>query len=275
MGTITLTAVTSTKGKNPPKDSNLKKYTSTQGYAIKSNGKHIVAIRNDNTNETALIKLNGNVREEMKLGKKLGHANDCTCHDGHVFVAQGGGDTKSCDIKEFDETLQHVATYQYVEKNSKTKLENITSIAHVKQNYFIIGEGRNYVVARLNKSAKTLDGCSAFELKKSDVDGLRKSDSISKRSPQGICYADGKLYKAYSYTVNSKITRNDIACFDLPSSSPSFSGTATLLRKYTCDKTDKSLFEIESIDSPDGGNTFYIASNESSGDMIYKATLRN
>ena len=74
----------------------------------------------------------------------------------------------------------------------------------------------------------------------------------------------GKLYKVYSYgyTSNSKtiINQNDIAVFKLSGISPSFSG-ATLDTIYSCDKTNKEFFEVESISSPDSGRNMYILAN--------------
>ncbi len=47
---------------------------------------------------------------------------------------------------------------------------------------------------------------------------------------------------------------------------------------YVCDKSSYDKFELETISSPDGGATFYVAGNIEKGgqmDSIYKITLNS
>lgn len=97
------------------------------------------------------------------------------------------------------------------------------------------------------------------------------------RDAQGIYCSGKKLYKVYSYRSSGVVKRNDIAVFTMPGNSPSFSGTATLNTIYSCDRTDKDFFEIESISSPDSGNTMYMLANVKENnkpcDKIYSISL--
>lgn len=253
-------------------------FNCVQGYTVStgSNFVHFVTARPDGVeNNVAVGHMLGDIMSVSK-NRELGHANDCAYYDSGFFIAQGGGNTTSTKIKRLDNSLNHVATYTYSAMKDSGKLTNITCIAHLSSKYFILGSGTKFAICFLDTNNNLLIEKSRFTITDTDLSMLKRDNCT--RSGQGIYYSRGKLYKVYSYSSGTIIKKNDIAVFTLRGSSPLFSG-ATLDTIYSCDKTGKEFFEVESITSPDSGSTMYILANvidsgeSSDKDRIYSVSL--
>lgn len=240
-------------------------YNSVQGYTVSTgaNEVHFVTARPDGIeNNVAVGRILGKSMS-VSTNRTLGHANDCAYYDDGYFIAQGGGNAKNnTKVKRLNNSLQHVATYTYSPMKDSGKLETITSIAHISSGYFILGAKKKFSVCLLDTTQNLFVEKSRFTISNDDLAQLKRDNCT--RNGQGIYFLGGKLYKVYSYgyTSNSKtiINQNDIAVFKLSGISPSFSG-ATLDTIYSCDKTNKEFFEVESISSPDSGRNMYILAN--------------
>lgn len=121
------------------------KYSNVQGYTVTTgvNRAHFfTARREDVADDIAVGFIFGSTKISQNRG--LGHANDCAYYDSGCFIAQGGGTTKNTKVKRLNNALEHVATYTYSPMDSSSdKLENITNIAYLTSNFFILGEQKN------------------------------------------------------------------------------------------------------------------------------------
>lgn len=72
------------------------------------------------------------------------------------------------------------------------------------------------------------------------------------------------------------IAKNNIAVFKLKGTKPLYTG-ATLEAVYSCDKTGKKTFEVESISSPNGSSMYVLANvvdgNGTAADRIYSVSF--
>lgn len=267
---------------NMIKEKNAVKYNSVQGYTVSTgaNQIHFFTARPDGAGEDDVLvgHILGSYLTVSK-NRGLGHGNDCAFYDSDYFIAQGGGTTNSIKIKRLNNSLSHVATYEYKAMDAgDNKLPSISCIAHLNSNYFVLGKGSKFAVCLLDEKNNQFVEKSRFHLKDSDMKSFTRPGCS--RNGQGIYCTGNKLYKVYSYNNSSNIVQqNDIAVFTMPGTSPSFSGAASLNTIYSCDRTNKAFFEIESISSPDSGKTMFMLANvkESTGsnesDKIYNITL--
>lgn len=253
-----------------------KEYNCVQGYTISTgaNMVHFITARpNGKEDDVAVGHLLG---QEMTVSKQrhLGHANDCAYYNSRYFIVEGGGTFSSTKIVELDNSLKHQGTYTYNAMKQSGKLDNITGIAHIKEQYFLLCEGQKLSVCILNATKMTFDEKSRFSLSTNDLGQLSRSGCT--RCGQGIYYAGGKLYKIFSYKSGTSIKQNDIAEFSLSGSAPLFK-RANLEYIYSCDRNSKVAFEIESLSSPNAGKTMYMLANVKEGteeaDRIYKISL--
>ena len=268
---------------NLEKAGNYSSYTSVQGYTINDTATaHFLAISDNNSDGLAALAYITDLNKKpnkVNPGRKLWHANDCAFYKSNYFIAMGSQEDSITDIKCFNKSLEHVATYSYVPMSNGTPFEYISCIAYLTGDYFVIGAGLKYVVCRINGTAKTFNEISSIKIKEEKVDPYLSRGSDYKRVGQGIYCIDNKLYKLFSYKDSqNKIKHNDLAVFKMPGSLP-YSGEASLIEYYSCDRPGKKLFELESLASPDKGTTFYIAANvkeenaTKQKDSIYSATL--
>lgn len=153
---------------------------------------------------------------------------------------------------------------EYTDKDGNKKkveaLKGISGIAHITGNYFALSQGMRVSICEMNKKTQIFKEISRFRLSKIG-NHLTRGDDYT-RVPQGIYCTDSKLYKAFSYKDSSgAIKRNDIAVFKFNNTMPSDIEQATFSTSYSCDRTGKELFEVESLGSPDNGKTMYMLTN--------------
>lgn len=247
-------------------------YNTLQGYSVSSNYVHmIVMIQSD----TAAVLARGEGQDTISSlavsdNKTLGHGNDCAYHN-NFYIAQGGGKNSCDDILCFNSSFSQVGKYTYKKMNGVNALPTVSCIAHITGNYFFLGTGRLHAVCVLDKNTKIFQEVSRVELTKEDINLIERSGC--EIIYQGIYYANNKLYKVFSHKgSNGKIQCNDIAVFSLSGNSPKFN-KAVLSAFYSCDRTGKESFEIESVSSPDQGKTFYMATNQMEDTVTRKNSI--
>lgn len=271
-------------------------YTSSQGYTVTTEKEYkhfITAIDTNpksNTKDKVAVGLvkgkqgaNGKVDGKYKDDKSYGHANDCTYYDNCFFIAQGGGKNKpSLQILCLNSSLEEEPPYYFQSmtncSNGTAALTSITGISHIKYGYFALGQEDRISICELHKDTRILKEISRFELSKIGTHLSRKGYT---RVGQGIYCTGSKLYKAFSYEIadeesNEAIKRNDIGVFKFNSGTPSMINRATFSTSYSCDHTEKKLFEIESLGSPDDGKTMFMLTNvDENGqkDTLYKVSF--
>lgn len=253
-------------------------YTKLQGYTISSNYTHMLVMLSNLDTTAVLVRGKGqNTISSITISgsKQLGHGNDCAFKD-NFYIAQGGSEPNTV-IKCFNSSFSLLGQYSYKTREGKTPISSISCIAYISDKYFFLGSGRKYAVCSLDENAKVFQEVSRISIPNEIIDELKRTNCTL--TSQGIYYAKNKLYKVYSHKDSqNKILRNDIVVFALPGTGPKFSGDVSLSAIYSCDRTQKELFEIESISSPDNGSTFYMATNQmedsiTQKDCIYKIKL--
>lgn len=263
-------------------------YSAVQGYTINNtNTASFIAVKTKEGENDVAVAYITNLNEKpnkVSTGRGLGHGNDCAFYKNNYFIAMGCQKFKTTDIKCLNKSLNHVATYSYVPMSSGTPLEYISCIAYLTGDYFVVGAGLRYAVCHINETAKTLNEVSRFNINKDEAETYLSRGSIFERLGQGIFCIGQNFYKLFSYRSpnagNSPIKYNDLAVFKMPGSFP-YSGEVSFIGCYSCDRPEKDYFELESLASPDNGNTFYIAANvketyaTKQKDSIYSATLSN
>lgn len=264
-------------------------YDKAQGYTV-SNGSNLVHfITSIETNDNVAIAHvtgkqsdNGHVSGRIATNRHYGHANDCTFYDNHFFIAQGGGGKELTKIICLDKTLTDQSIYNYKPMNNSANgvaaLGSVSGIASIGHGYFALSQGMKVSICELHRDTKVFKEISRFRFSKI---GDHLTRDGYRQVPQGIYCTASKIYKVFSYETengNEKIKRNDIGVFKFNSSTPSMIDKATFETSYSCDRTGKQLFEVESIGSPDGGNTMYMLTNieEKGGkqtDVLYQVSF--
>lgn len=263
-------------------------YTAVGGYTARSDTKkHFVTVQGNEDSDKSVILRYDPVGSTVVYKKNalIGHCNDCAYYNSRIYIAMGGGSTSSKVIASFPAgytSSDTKTTHKYI-SNSQVNtgvsvLNNITGIAYMSGNKFILSQG---------------DICSICELTNSDFveknrfilsanTKLRSAQDATLTSvPQSIYYKDKILYKAYSFKKTyqrEKILKNDILEFELPTNLSVTKPIAIYKKRHICDKSDDNYikFEIESLSSM--GSQFCMAVNEETWsrvqrDSIYKITL--
>lgn len=270
-------------------------YTSAQGYTVTpgSNRIHfITSIKeyvDQNKNiiqKTAVAHVMGKQSSDGAVGGQYsddnlyGHANDCAYYENGFFIAQGGGNAPELtQIIRLNNKLsdKDKEAYNYSPNQNGNfevdPLKTITGIAHISDGYFALSQGMKVSICKLHTDTKIFKEIARFGL--SGIgDHLSRKDCD--RKGQGIYCTGSKIYKAFSYEKGGTIKRNDIGVFKFNSSTPSQITKATFQTSYSCDRTEYDLFEVESLGSPDGGNTMYMLTNieqNGSKDTLYKVSF--
>lgn len=265
-------------------------YSAAQGFTVAPNGVSFAVSLNDDVtpNKAALIGIVGSNRY-VRTGVELGHGNDCAYYDGYFYVTVGGNSDAPTTVKRFkldtSNNWVNSGTFTYNPMGGigipTDPLNKVSAIAHISGNNFILNKERIFSVCRLDETKKEFVEFSRFQISAADWAKLSRS-GCKPPAPQGMYYAHGKVYKAFSYrdTDTEAIKKNDIAALSLQGDSPSFNGIS-LDARYSCDRTSKVRFEVEGIGSPDGGSHMYMyanVKNDSKGgqtDSIYRITLQN
>lgn len=254
-------------------------YTSLQGYTISSNYIHMLVMLSNKDTTAVLARGEGQTTVSslaISDSKYLKHGNDCAFNK-NFLIAQGGGEDPNTTIKCFNSSFNLLGQYTYQTMAGKNPLNTVSCLAYISGNYFFLGSGKIYAVCSLDETNKIFQEVSRVSISDEIINQLKRTGCTL--LSQGIYYAKNKLYKVYSHKdSNNKILRNDIVIYDLPGSSPKFNGKVSLNAVYACDRIEKELFEIESISSPDNGNSFYMATNQMENsttqkDCIYKIIL--
>ncbi len=264
-------------------------YTAAQGFTVTPSGLFFAASLNSNVDpdQAALIGISGS-KQYIRTGLTIGHCNDCAYYNGYYYVTVGGGSSDRKTVKRYklDTSNKWVGsgTFTYIPLSGMgiltDPLDRVSAIAHVSGDNFILSEKRTISVCCLDEKNKQFVEFSRFEI--DDIDWSKLSRDNCNTFPQGIYYANDKLYKVFSYEskTSKRVKRNDIAVLSLFGSSPSFNGVS-LSTKYSCDRTEKIRFEVEGIGSPDNGSNMYMYANvkndkdDPQKDSIYSITLQN
>lgn len=196
------------------------------------------------------------------LKKNIGHANDGAYFNEQYFFATGGGEGKNSKIiKCYGMDLKHDGDYTF------TGPENdISCISHIVNNYFFLGKGNKIYVCWKDSAKMTFDKVGqeiALPVENTVVEGWTK---------QGMYCRSDKLYKIYGEKVGrgSQIKRNYIAVFDLKGECPKYTG-ASLSAVYSCNRTEKFLFEVQGIDVSTKGEIRIAVDKRDAGVSDYKA----
>ncbi len=255
------------------KEKGLAVYKEAQGCTVSTGNAPVyvfTALQNaiDKETKNALIGCVKNGKLVAWHQECMGHANDCAYYDNKYYVAQGSDRTKKTEIKEYSSDLKTVTKYNY-----KGDLDRITYITYMQHGYFIMGCGNHVAICRRDVKAKTFVEETSFDLN----EGSLKQNGYEK-ARQGACYADGSLYRVYSYKdSNNIIKKNAIAEYKLNGPSPAYYG-ASLKNVYSCEIPGKKFFEVESIFTPDYGDHMYVSANVKDGngteaDRIYSVSF--
>ena len=224
-------------------------YSQVQGYTRASHSTHIVTMMKPDSTDGVLVEISYATVSTV-TGKKAGlmHGNDCTYSpdDKSYYIATGGypkklNAPKSNKIVRYGTDLKKIADYYYDEPGKDKGETDVSSIEHMFGIYFLIGKVNHVDVCQINHSSHTFKKISGFD--------LPVFTGISTYNPQGMCYDNSRLYKAYSSNDSSEMNKNYIAKYTLGGNtggSPLFTD-ANLFGIYACDVTSAQKFEIESI----------------------------
>lgn len=282
-----------------------KGYDSTQGYTVGDAGKQVVVALNDDIRMGKIKdkdkdKYGGLLQfsasgsyEKASLDRGLGHGNGCTYYDGYYYVVKGGGkDNETARIVRLNAEFEYDRKYdcmRYDASQGKDVKQNVSSITHLKDDFFILAKGEKAFVCR-RYNAINGDNVGTFKVFSSfvmDDDGKVKNafgteyPQKDRVVPQSIYYSkkESRLYRIVSYkdVIDNKIfiQKNTISKFSL-SGGPSYN-SAKLEGIYKNTRTDIPLFEIEAM-SADSSGTKYISTNISDEkgddcDAIFKINL--
>lgn len=231
------------------------KYGKAAGYAVNDNGTHFV-MKTNGKNDGLLLYLRAGEEKKSREISNVGHANDCTCAGGKLYVVKGGGGendrTILCiDQKSFEQTV--------LTTTIPSDVKDISSIESIGGNRFLLGKAQTCYLCTLENKV--------FKYQKS----FRLESAPSQYGkPQGMCYASGYLYKIYfkSDSIKNIILKYPIDINNIQAGT-TLSASVMYVNKH---QTDRSLFEIEAISNC--GNNFYVNTNERDhNDSLYKISL--
>ena len=160
--------------------------------------------------------------------------------------------------------VKHYGDYTF----ASDKSDDISCIAHIVNNYFFLGKGSTIYVCEKNNSKMTFD-----IVKNSTIITLPKSGTVlANWINQGMYCRTDKLYKIYSERVSQseQIKRNYIAVYNLTGTRPYYTG-ASLSAVYSCNRDEKFLFEVQSIDVSTSGEIRIAIDKRDTGENDYKA----
>lgn len=256
-------------------------YSQVQGYDINSsNGKHFF-VNIANEEHAMLSKYDASTKELVHTGdikNVIMHGNDCAYYKGDYYIVCGSNSKK---IKCYDSTFNYKKTYTFVPKSTYlhgNDISQISCIAHYKESKFILGYGSDLAICNLEEDR--FSEIYRIELNENQVIGIKMRGGTESCSGQGIYCKNNELYKVYSFvpTGQEHSKLNTIAVFEIPDenhSDKTSPAIASLSASYTCDRPEKTTFEIEGVSSY--GSNMYMIANVTEGktqkDSIYRISL--
>lgn len=240
-------------------------YIKPAGYTRGWDGTNVAVMLPKAENGTGVfVGISGTTVKVTDVKKNIGHANDGAYFNEQYFFATGGGKTKSKIIRCYGMDLKHYGDYTF----ASDKSDDISCIAHIVNNYFFLGKGSTIYVCEKNNSKMTFD-----IVKNSTIITLPKSGTVlANWINQGMYCRTDKLYKIYSERVSQseQIKRNYIAVYNLTGTRPYYTG-ASLSAVYSCNRDEKFLFEVQSIDVSTSGEIRIAIDKRDTGENDYKA----
>jgi len=197
------------------------------------------------------------------LKKNIGHANDGAYFNEQYFFATGGAreGVNSKIIKCYGMDLKHDGDYTFTGPKN-----DISCISHIVNNYFFLGKGNKIYVCWKDSAKMTFDEVGQ------EIVLPVENTVVGGWTNQGMYCRSDKLYKIYGENVGKggQIKRNYIAVFDLKGECPKYTG-ASLSAVYSCNRTEKFLFEVQGIDVSTKGEIRIAVDKRDAGVSDYKA----
>lgn len=279
--------ITLTKEMNVIKEmENAKEYSTAaksfrflEGYTATPDGNQLFAMLNaantsessEKENSSRLVRTSGSGAKISTIKTNLKHANDCTYYNGNYYVVTRN-DKK---IYAFDkDSLSKTHTYEY---RGSYLGDNITCIAHISDEFFLLGNGNRVAVCRMYTTIDpSITGGfvdeTNFTLDKDSGGDLATLDTETGLTRQGMFVEYNHLYKVYGKKIENNINKNYIAKWSLLGPSPSYTG-CTLEGLYDQESSKTKRFEMQSISAVPRKAMYAAVQQIAEGSKEYEAKL--